>query len=60
MAIDLELKPVEAVIYAGDYRLVFNQDSAWPFWIENKDGEGMAFAEPEMAEVLDKFFRENF
>ena len=45
---------------AGNYRLWKINDPNWPYWLENKDNEGMSLSEHDVAEMLDKYFRENF
>ena len=49
-----------AAIEAGDYRLSLRSDDDWPFWLENKDGEGMSCSELDIAEMFGKHFKEYF
>jgi len=36
------------------------EDPYFPLWLAHKDGEGMSMGLPELEEILDKYFKENF
>ena len=35
-------------------------DPYFPLWLEEKNGEGMSMGLPDLDEILDKYFKENF
>ncbi len=53
----------EYTIQAGGYYLQeFEGDEHedWPFFLYNKEGEGVSLSRNDMAEILEKAFKEHF
>jgi len=54
-------KPVnELTIEFDSHVLVYQEGEEWPWWIQNKDGEGMSVSHKDMEDMLRRHFVENF
>lgn len=54
---------LEYTLSAGDYYLQEfegEEHEDWPFFLYNKDGEGVSLSQKDVAEILERAFKEHF
>lgn len=55
MSFELELRKGEKCYILKHYGA-----RQWEYWLENEEGEGMSVSEPNLFDVIDKYFKEEF